>query len=124
MKEWRNASEIPFHLVHLNERPEDVEAATEGKTPCIVGKINSGFVMLATDEELTSFDGSVDLLKSHIEGKLQQFSSQQTTTFSPEKIVEIAIQAGEAIMDVYENCLLYTSPSPRDKRQSRMPSSA
>ena len=25
---------------------------------------------------------------------------------------------------VYRNCLLYTSPSPRDKRQSRMPSSA
>ena len=24
----------------------------------------------------------------------------------------------------YERCLLYTSPSPRDKRQSRMPSSA
>ena len=24
----------------------------------------------------------------------------------------------------YLNCLLYTSPSPRDKRQSRMPSSA
>ena len=25
---------------------------------------------------------------------------------------------------IYMNCLLYTSPSPRDKRQSRMPSSA
>ena len=25
---------------------------------------------------------------------------------------------------MYNNCLLYTSPSPRDKRQSRMPSSA
>ena len=24
----------------------------------------------------------------------------------------------------YKSCLLYTSPSPRDKRQSRMPSSA
>ena len=24
----------------------------------------------------------------------------------------------------YSDCLLYTSPSPRDKRQSRMPSSA
>ena len=24
----------------------------------------------------------------------------------------------------YETCLLYTSPSPRDKRQARMPSSA
>ena len=28
------------------------------------------------------------------------------------------------MMDVLNNCLLYTSPSPRDKRQSRMPSSA
>ena len=26
--------------------------------------------------------------------------------------------------DTKANCLLYTSPSPRDKRQSRMPSSA
>ena len=26
--------------------------------------------------------------------------------------------------DSYYTCLLYTSPSPRDKRQSRMPSSA
>ena len=26
--------------------------------------------------------------------------------------------------EVYMDCLLYTSPSPRDKRQSRMPSSA
>ena len=25
---------------------------------------------------------------------------------------------------LYDGCLLYTSPSPRDKRQSRMPSSA
>ena len=36
--------------------------------------------------------------------------------------------AGQDILDakrVSENiCLLYTSPSPRDKRQSRMPSSA
>ena len=30
-------------------------------------------------------------------------------------------RANEAWMS---NCLLYTSPSPRDKRQSRMPSSA
>ena len=28
------------------------------------------------------------------------------------------------ITAVYTYCLLYTSPSPRDKRQSRMPSSA
>ena len=33
------------------------------------------------------------------------------------KLVKAAIKNSE-------NCLLYTSPSPRDKRQSRMPSSA
>ena len=31
-----------------------------------------------------------------------------------------SVEAG----DLRDSCLLYTSPSPRDKRQSRMPSSA
>ena len=30
----------------------------------------------------------------------------------------------QGILDSWNLCLLYTSPSPRDKRQSRMPSSA
>ena len=30
----------------------------------------------------------------------------------------------EVIPDDYKNCLLYTSPSPRDRQKSRMPSSA
>ena len=32
--------------------------------------------------------------------------------------------AGEQLVPLQWTCLLYTSPSPRDKRQSRMPSSA
>ena len=36
-------------------------------------------------------------------------------------LIGCANQAGEDNRNV---CLLYTSPSPRDKRQSRMPSSA
>ena len=39
----------------------------------------------------------------------------------------IALSTNEiagAGLDVYENCLLYTSPSPRDATLSRMPSSA
>ena len=35
-----------------------------------------------------------------------------------------AARYGVAVSDCPEGCLLYTSPSPRDKRQSRMPSSA
>ena len=30
----------------------------------------------------------------------------------------------EVVRSAYENCLLYTSPSPRDRQKSRMPSSA
>ena len=36
------------------------------------------------------------------------------------KLTEVSSRAKLGILD----CLLYTSPSPRDKRQSRMPSSA
>ena len=32
--------------------------------------------------------------------------------------------AGKNKIEQHKICLLYTSPSPRDKRQSRMPSSA
>ena len=35
-----------------------------------------------------------------------------------------AITEGALTAKEYGSCLLYTSPSPRDKRQSRMPSSA
>ena len=35
---------------------------------------------------------------------------------------EVAVGVGAD--DIHFGCLLYTSPSPRDKRQSRMPSSA
>ena len=34
------------------------------------------------------------------------------------------VKLQDRIIMLEENCLLYTSPSPRDKRQSRMPSSA
>ena len=38
--------------------------------------------------------------------------------------LEIDDQPGQLRKDPDGTCLLYTSPSPRDKRQSRMPSSA
>ena len=45
------------------------------------------------------------------------------------KEVQQLVQVDEADLAVHsakdlQACLLYTSPSPRDKRQSRMPSSA
>ena len=45
---------------------------------------------------------------------------------SPEILQQLAdkLPADTALFALIETCLLYTSPSPRDKRQSRMPSSA
>ena len=44
------------------------------------------------------------------------------------KVQSSSVSVTNIIKDVKKNgdkaCLLYTSPSPRDKRQSRMPSSA
>ena len=35
-----------------------------------------------------------------------------------------ALESGAKRVALLENCLLYTSPSPRDRQKSRMPSSA
>ena len=40
------------------------------------------------------------------------------------EIVKLCKEWGATDFDEAMDCLLYTSPSPRDKRQSRMPSSA
>ena len=46
----------------------------------------------------------------------------------PEPATEVAVETPaeveDVVDDVSEDCLLYTSPSPRDQRGSRMPSSA
>ena len=40
-------------------------------------------------------------------------------------VIDVGInKVGDKIVGDVKFCLLYTSPSPRDKRQSRMPSSA
>ena len=52
----------------------------------------------------------------------------RTSNIGPRKqgvIKEIKVDEGDIVKkDQVLACLLYTSPSPRDKRQSRMPSSA
>ena len=52
--------------------------------------------------------------------------SAQSNNIAAAKAVADAVRStlGPKGMDKMLVCLLYTSPSPRDKRQSRMPSSA
>ena len=74
--------------------------------------------------EISGVDLSVDLSdavfseirQTFIEHGLIFFRNQELT---PDDHLRFAKRWGEINI-----CLLYTSPSPRDKRQSRMPSSA
>ena len=58
-----------------------------------------------------------------------RYAEQLEAQGDPEMVVislkdNVAIAACERTGTRYTICLLYTSPSPRDKRQARMPSSA
>ena len=59
--------------------------------------------------------------------QLQVHSTRRTGWSVANGQIDLAIIGGELppeLMEQLQVCLLYTSPSPRDKRQSRMPSSA
>ena len=60
----------------------------------------------------------VDRTTVALDSILGEDSLSKYTTRHP---IEMYVEDAEG---GYQGCLLYTSPSPRDKRQSRMPSSA
>ena len=57
----------------------------------------------------------IKVFADHIEGH-KDFDEQ--ASFSIERV------GGIKLLRKYRNCLLYTSPSPRDRTRARMPSSA
>ena len=59
-----------------------------------------------------------DVIKEYNQKGLTQMSSGVKFPDSPR------LPTGNFAMDYAMGCLLYTSPSPRDQRGSRMPSSA
>ena len=75
-------------------------------------------------------DGLATLFPEHlwIEGQVSNFHDARSghAYFDLVEPSEVPGQAVAARLSValFKGCLLYTSPSPRDKRQSRMPSSA
>ena len=76
------------------------------------------------------FAGAVlagNLSAAEVEGSLKPFLSKPHMDVQPvfrgERFGNIVVSMKGTVIATW-GCLLYTSPSPRDKRQSRMPSSA
>ena len=65
-----------------------------------------------TEVVVPAYEGEIGILKDHI----------SIISFLKPGIIKIYSKSGED--SYYVNCLLYTSPSPRDRISSRMPSSA
>ena len=68
-----------------------------------------------------------DLIESDMHDVMNSIMTGQTTDAQIGAFLVGLSMKGETIEEITASakvCLLYTSPSPRDKRQSRMPSSA
>lgn len=63
---------VPLDLVHLNERSPDLRAFSEGRTPCVVGHTESGFVMLLSAEQLEKMKGSVESFEAALKRALTE----------------------------------------------------
>ena len=73
---------------------------------CLVDRASSKIAFISSDQ------GGMDI--------------EEVANNTPEKIVTTKVDINDVISekDCLEICLLYTSPSPRDRQKSRMPSSA
>ena len=113
-----NAEEVEVESDSLNAT-EDIEQFAN-----IVGNVNGNYILpvvikLSNKDNIfkteLSFDGKFKI-DNVISGTYQLLAYQDRNN---NKILDTG-----NLQDDTNSCLLYTSPSPRDKRQSRMPSSA
>ena len=106
----------------MSEIKSDIQIAREAKMQPIkdiLAKINvpdesSAFSPMGRHIAKINLD-YLDSLKSKKEGKLILVTAITPTPAGEGKILSFSC---------WSSCLLYTSPSPRDQRGSRMPSSA
>ena len=77
--------------------------------------------MKAKEKERT---GTIRMLLAAIQTAETEGSKHEVDDAEIQKIIAREIKKRRESADIYKTCLLYTSPSPRDRQKSRMPSSA
>ena len=110
----------------------NVPAQTEGTLSFCNLAINANTTVDTTDDFISAATGGACTQFTQ-NGKLRRVAPQQTVinfgafTFKDARNRDAVIlqkQSGNSLFDTNITCLLYTSPSPRDRTRSRMPSSA
>ena len=85
-------------------------------------KVKKNILKLKESSTLAINEKSKELIKSG--KKIYRFGFGQSPFQIPEKVVDTLKLNAHKKEYLPIHCLLYTSPSPRDMRRSRMPSSA
>ena len=69
-------------------------------------------------------ENEIEKINNYLRSQAEPDYVDEILNFVDEKEVEQNLIDGENQDELYSSCLLYTSPSPRDRTRSRMPSSA
>ena len=76
---------------------------------------------IAKDKEILHDPTVSPQMRRHIEGELHDLEEYAE---HHKKEIEAGDHHDPSYLELFCDCLLYTSPSPRDRQKSRMPSSA
>jgi hypothetical protein len=72
---WRDLREslpVPVAAYHLNERPAELAALTEGQTPCAVAHTNGDLAVVLGPAELAACGGGVEAFREALDAGLAQ----------------------------------------------------
>ena len=95
------------------------------KKVVIAGGGTAGWMAAATLGKVLGKTLDITLVESDEIGTVGVGEATIPTILTLHEVLKIKEQDFlSAVQGTFKFCLLYTSPSPRDKRQSRMPSSA
>ena len=91
-----------------------------------IAMIGAGYVGLVTGACFSEFGANVSCVDKDV-NKISTLKEGKIPIFEPglEALVQSNVQSNRlTFTNDLKTCLLYTSPSPRDRTRSRMPSSA
>ena len=110
IEKWRNESPIPLCRSDLDDLPIDT--------------FDDGFMAAVVQEVSKSTETPIELAGLLGLSAIATIAAKKFTVLVESGYFEPLNIWVAAAMDPSNRCLLYTSPSPRDQRGSRMPSSA
>ena len=71
-RQCRDGLPVPFAQVHLDERPDEIVALTDGAVPCVVARTDDGDLVLLDRDALERCAGDPDRLVSAIAAAVEQ----------------------------------------------------